>query len=402
MKKVLLISLFSLLWCNIGFSQDFTFGQKMNETSAKGITKAGTNEKIYSKDKELKIEGQWSEKFVIGHGDCGQDGDGWSDCRSDRARSEQKRDYKTNKNNWFKFSIFVPEDWEWKSGSKNKSLNTMIFQSKASETREPIWNFKLYQEGGNPVRWEGAGLILKFGLSSNDRSKNTCLRPLLKWNEILGKWNDFVFYVNYSKKTPEWLKVNENEYFAALWVNGKRLELDCANKINMPKGILGEFKNRFSRKGAILNYGIYQTRVGEYLLGKAHASGMCKNKDENCGLDIKWRKDKGGDAMKETRYIKNWTQVDWPIKHNTYRIWFDKMEASFKGKNIWNLPLEINDIRSKPKPLFYSLAKSKSKPNDEYYGMDPNMQGKANVGAMKKCLEIYSDCEIVSRGIFYK
>ena len=39
--------------------------------SYSGKTKAGTGEQGYSKDYEHKIEGKYSEKFVLGHGDCG-------------------------------------------------------------------------------------------------------------------------------------------------------------------------------------------------------------------------------------------------------------------------------------------------------------------------------------------
>ena len=52
-----------------------------------GKTKAGTGEKAYVKDYEHKIEGKYSEKFVLGHGDCGWEPN-YNDCESDRGRTD--------------------------------------------------------------------------------------------------------------------------------------------------------------------------------------------------------------------------------------------------------------------------------------------------------------------------
>ena len=92
MKKILILIISLFFNFNYVYSADYKIGNKLKMVSADGFTKANTGEKIYSKDNTLKIEGDWSERFVLGHGDCGSDTT-WSDCKSDRSRVEQKENY---------------------------------------------------------------------------------------------------------------------------------------------------------------------------------------------------------------------------------------------------------------------------------------------------------------------
>jgi hypothetical protein len=397
MKKNILL-IIGLILCNSAFSKDYTIGKKLKMVSADGFTKANTGEKIYSRDKNFKIEGDWSEKFVLGHGDCGTDTT-WSDCRSDRSRVEKEEGYSKAMHKWYKFSFFIPEDYPFKANG-NKAILQMIAQVKATDSREPIWRFDLFQEGGNPYRFESAGLNMKFGLSNDFHQAVTCTN-ILSWTQMLGKWNEIVLFVNYKKKPTEWLSVGEDKYFAGLWINGERAELECAEQVRMPKGILGKYRSLFNKKGSQFSYGTYLTRVGEYILSEMEAKNMCVGKDKNCGLAIEWRKDKGGDAMNKTEYIKNWTEIDWPIKLETRRIWFDNQDVASSNKNIWNMPLTYKVDANKKKidntTKFLTIVIRKSDPSIEFRAEDET-KGKANVKAMKKCLEKYDDCSIKSSG----
>lgn len=391
MKKILLV-IFGLILCSNAISKDFTIGKKLKQVSADGLTKAGTGEKIYSKDKTFKIEGDWSEKFVIGHGDCGTDTT-WSDCSADRSRVEKDEGYSRAKNKWYKFSFFIPSDYPWKA-SGNKIIYQMIAQTKAANSREPMWRFDLFQEGSAGIyNFESSGLNIKFGMANEFQKAVTCT-DILSWEQMLGKWNEVVFFVNYGKKPTKWLTVGDKKYYAGLWINGSRVELECAEKERMPKGILGKHRNLFSKKGSNFSYGIYLTRVGEYILSEMKAKNMCKGKGADCGLPIKWKKDKGGDAMSKTQYIKNWTKLDWPLKLETRRIWFDNQDKDSSKENIWNMPLDQGEKSPKKNdPKYRAIIKSKTDQNI-LIKVDDYSREKAEEIGMKQCKEISDQCYV--------
>lgn len=397
MKKILILIISLFFNFNYVYSADYKIGNKLKMVSADGFTKANTGEKIYSKDNTLKIEGDWSERFVLGHGDCGSDTT-WSDCKSDRSRVEQKENYSKTRNKWYRFSFFIPENYPSKARGI-KTIQQMIAQVKASDSREPIWSLGLFQEGGDPYRFQTSGLNLKFGLANNDHRVVTC-RNILSWEEMLGKWNEITIFVNYSKKTTDWLTVDGKEYYAGLWLNEKRMKLQCAEKKNMPNGILGEYDYLFNKKGSHFSYGIYLTRVGEYLLSEMNALGMCEEKNESCGLNIQWKKDKGGHGMKSTKYIQNWTKVKWPIKLETRKVWFDNQAKKSSKKNIWNMPLKIAIDKSSniKNSKFLAIVVSKSNPSVKFTA-EGDTKGKANVKAMRKCFEKHDDCSLDSSRI---
>ena len=66
MKKILILIISLFFNFNYVYSADYKIGNKLKMVSADGFTKANTGEKIYSKDNTLKIEGDWSERFVLG------------------------------------------------------------------------------------------------------------------------------------------------------------------------------------------------------------------------------------------------------------------------------------------------------------------------------------------------
>jgi len=105
--------------------------------------------------------------------------------------------------------------------------------------------------------------------------------------------------------------------------------------------------------------------------------------------------------MNKTEYIKNWTEIDWPIKLETRRIWFDNQDVASSDKNIWNMPLTYKVDTNKKidnASKFLSIVIRKSDPSIEFRAEDET-KGKANVKAMKKCLEKYNDCSIKSSGV---
>ena len=188
MKKIAAIIILSLLFDVISFSvfAENKLNTQSNPTNAKGETKAGTGEKTYSKDYSLKIEGKYSEKFVLGHGDCGS-----SDCKTDRGRVEREIKYAPGKHIWYKFSFYLDKEWDiGKKDILNDGTTASIAQVKVKGVRPPIWMLRVDQG------------MLKLEMNILDKRCPFLLLP----EDMMGKWNQIVLYANYSKKPTPWLK----------------------------------------------------------------------------------------------------------------------------------------------------------------------------------------------------
>ena len=274
-------------------------------TSAKGETKAGTGELVYSKDHNHKIEGKYSEKFVLGHGDCstGRGGSSWNDCVTDRGRVERHGGYSFSRNKWYKFSIFVDPNWD-------KASKASIAQVKVKNLRFPVWMLRI--DNGQ----------LKMEMNTLKCYKSY----LVDLKQLAGSWNDIVIYVNYSKKATDWSR----GAYTMLWVNGERKDLGVCGELP----VLSKYSGKFNKKGSSFRYGIYHSYVSRELDIKAKTAGVDMNLP-GCN-DVH----KGLGHTSRSVTCKPW-EVKWPVKLETKRIWFDDMQDKASKKNIWNMDLSI-------------------------------------------------------------
>jgi hypothetical protein len=302
--KILLKLILLLIICTNSFAENklTTSSKKIN---AKGLTKAGTGEKVYSYDYNLKIEGEYSEKFVLGHGDCGSDGGSFNDCKMDRGRVERQMEYVRDRHQWYKFSFYLDEEWD-------KDTTVSFAQVKVKNVRPPVWMLRV--DYG----------VLKLTMDILGAWDSTC-NYLLSFEEMKGKWNEVIIFANYSNKPTPWLK----DRYLGLWINGKQKQIDNCDKWNL----FGKEKSAFSRKGSTFSYGLYHSYVSNELNGKALKAGV--------DMKLKGWRDKGAGAAGAVSSLTNkpW-EVDWPVKLQTKRMWFDNMENIKSEENIWNLEVK--------------------------------------------------------------
>ena len=96
MKKFLVILVICFLWSNVGFTETIVKLPKDTSSGFKRLHKSLTGK--YYKDYGMQVvdkkdghpvrAGDKSIRFEVRSGDCGNDPDGWSDCKTDRERHE--------------------------------------------------------------------------------------------------------------------------------------------------------------------------------------------------------------------------------------------------------------------------------------------------------------------------
>ncbi|WP_282153982.1 heparin lyase I family protein [Ruegeria atlantica] len=105
----------------------FSNGAPLSARPLPGYHFAAKVPHAHSKSKEQVRAGKWSQRFEVRAGDCGSD-HGWSDCQTDRERSEitlnKRWTYGTDQ--WIGFSVFLPNDF--KSSNKVRTTVGQIHQ----------------------------------------------------------------------------------------------------------------------------------------------------------------------------------------------------------------------------------------------------------------------------------
>ena len=152
----------------------------------------------YVSDPEPVRAGEKSQRFEVRKGDCGE-GDGWSDCKTDRERSEVSVNTsiypKTEM--WFSWSIFIPHDF--------KSSNTVMTTVGQIHQRGVVAGLTS-TAGGFPsfppllqfdIRENCFGATyhrLFKGISTlSDYGDYECMTKL---DNVRGKWTDVVVHFN--------------------------------------------------------------------------------------------------------------------------------------------------------------------------------------------------------------
>ena len=298
-----LLILIVIFFTNNLLAEDFF--AKLETPLSPLVTKKGQKTSELSKD--FVFEGEYSEKFTLGHGDCGSDRRGYNDCVMDRSRVERKIDYTKGNEFYYSFSLYIPKDFNAADGNS-------IAQSKVSGLRPPLWQLRFDEQLLDMF------LVLKFDASQ--KSQKGCILDNI--NNYKGKWTSFVVYANYGKKGNNAFTYNNQEFLGGLWVNGKRILLPCASKntVHDSRLVPKEGMNSFNKKGANFKYGIYNSYVSNWLYKESTAKGFKPNVTS-------WN-DTG--AIGKGTAVKSYTnepwKVDWGIEYPTKVLYYDAISMT--------------------------------------------------------------------------
>ena len=179
---------------------------------------------VDSKDGYPVRSGDKSWRFEVREGDCGGDKK-YSDCKSDRQRTElQTKEYQNrNKEYWYSVSIYLPENYT--SAAPVKTVFTQIYEKGWKPILMITDRENKWLEVGR--MWSGEYVEMKKGIKIND---------------MKGRWTDILINVRYSRKEDGFMKV---------WINNKLILESLNIKTFTP----------YTNKGAKLEWGIYQTGV---------------------------------------------------------------------------------------------------------------------------------------------
>ena len=243
----------------------------------------------YTTSTEIVRKGNKSQRFEIRHGDCGTDGE-FSDCDHDRRRIERYVEPISSEKPegvvWYSYSLYLPDDFQALSPT-----NTVLGQVKLTGYSRPLWNLI----GGS------RGVKIKFGASR----KQSC--RLIKFEDMLGQWTDFLIKADYS--TGE----ESDKLYSEVYVNGK--DMDCG--IDQPvltKQILSDRKKN-KKMRFNFRYGIYNSYVSLWL-----DEWGTKSPDTS---DVEYRHRESGMVAKNVTN-KPW-EFDWGVKLPTQVVYYDEI-----------------------------------------------------------------------------
>jgi hypothetical protein len=147
--------------------------------------------------------GERSIKIQVRAGDCYTR----HDCNTNRERIEFTTKHKSRGEWWYAWSIYFPKD------HKNLApIGTMMVQFKQdrkygnSFDSPPYWSFE------NSVANGGNRIVEGYWINNQVKVPAGAISRILTDEEILGKWNDILVNVNWTK--------GENGFFK-VWVNDK-------------------------------------------------------------------------------------------------------------------------------------------------------------------------------------
>ena len=181
---------------------------------------------------DIVRSGDVAWKFANGEGDCGQhgkSGKGLDDCTTNRERSEVSMNaFKTgDRDYWFKFSMFIPEDSVFDAGISNSvwqihsKKGPVNFQFLVGPQGDLLWTDFINSSFGGPEHKE-----------------------ILAKDFVKGQWNDFVVKITFVEFP--------NTGHIKVWANSK-LVVDYAGKTN----------NGVSKQN-YMKFGIYKSNIHRF------------------------------------------------------------------------------------------------------------------------------------------
>ena len=248
---------------------------------------------------EIARAGNKSQKFTLSHNSCGA-AEGYDDCMNDAQRTERMPksiDHNVGDVVYYGLSIFLPKDFT----SIHPAVVT-LGQVKLEGLHKPIWITKLKEDYFTIVtHW----------------NKTEC--RLIKTNEMIGNWTDFIIKADYS------IKGSENNNYFEVWVNDKRKCLEY-KQILTQKALDSKYRDKKNKIN--LRYGIYQVKLSEW---------FNKNKTtEPQGLEVYDEGElRGGSEHGEMKTITGSPfNYDWGIKLPTQVIYFDEIRVGSTKEEV--------------------------------------------------------------------
>ena len=221
-----------LLWCNAGLAEDKE-DVKLPKDVASGnkyFKSMTTNYKEYGMQVVNKNDGHpvragnQSIRFEVRPGDCGHN-ENWNDCENDRERHELSGRRTMSKGEWwYAWSIYFPKDY------------VNVYPTKVA-----LGQF--HQKKGHPVFMFD---FLNFGYyvveTTREDDRLYTQNKIVKTDEAMGKWNDVLVNMKWTKKDDGFFKV---------WINNElRYDYNGPTK---------------TEKKVFFKFGIYRTFLSKYI-----------------------------------------------------------------------------------------------------------------------------------------
>ena len=178
----------------VNLPKDVVSGNKFKKSLSKKYKKHGM-QVVKKKDGHPVRAGEKSIRFEVRPGDCGYNED-WNDCDKDRERHELSGKRISSGEWWYAWSIFLPKDF-----------------TNVSPTKVALGQF--HQEKGHVVwMFQNQNFSIPGGYWVDNQvpGYTKTLDKVLTNEEMIGKWNDILVNVKWSKKEDGFFKV---------WVNNK-------------------------------------------------------------------------------------------------------------------------------------------------------------------------------------
>ena len=246
----------------------------------------------YMVDTNIARKGKESQRFEVRHGDCDRDKT-WSDCKNERRRYERYVDPISSEKPggvaWYAYSIFMPKNFP-----KIYPVNTTLGQVKVHGVRYPLWYLSARRKGMH-IRY--------------DASFQEC--KLIKYEDLLGKWTDFLIRVDYSTKEKP------NKSYSDVYVNGKLIDCEINSPVLDQETLSERTKNVHTSPIINFRYGIYNTFASRWL---------SKNKTKDV-------------SNYPGSLVKNVWKVDWGVELPTQVIHYDEVRI---GSTRESVDIELN------------------------------------------------------------
>lgn len=191
------LSSFGLFFMSVGLiiSASTASANRLQGKRSLSTTKYG-----YAIVRNIARAGKRAQRFEVRAGDCGWD-KGWSDCDSDRERSEIsiKKRWRYGVNKWIGFSVYLPANF-----TTSNKVNTTVGQIHTSggpvgiagghKSLPPLMQMEMK---GNDYR---LCVHMLSGSSTNVNDKCRYI-PLAKISKMRGRWTDIMIHFDTSKGT---------------------------------------------------------------------------------------------------------------------------------------------------------------------------------------------------------
>lgn len=184
--------------------------------------------------------GKRAQRFEVRPGDCGSD-PGWSDCATDRERSEVsvKRRFRHGTDQWFGFSVWLPPDF--RTSSRVNTSVGQIHQTGGPSGKSggfPSFPPLLQLEMRGDLYYAKVSILTGSATDVTERDRDF---PLASISAMRGRWTDIIMHLDTSK----------GQQVLEVYVDGTR------------KAAIRDFIN-FIPKEYYFKYGIYRSFVSRH------------------------------------------------------------------------------------------------------------------------------------------